>query len=374
MVASVVARILAVPLPSFMHGFGYQSVNMPFVEIYDSNGVVGTGFTYTLDIGATVVKTMVDDVIAPALIGRPLSDWEEGKRTIIALTRRLGATAFTAALSAVDIAIWDLRAKLAGEPLYQLLGGVSRAVPLYGSGRSGQGFSTTELIELSLGYVEDGFAGVKIAIGAHPIDVDVARVTAVREALPEHIPVMVDGSERYSYAQALEFACKASHLGLLWFEEPMLAEKVFEYRQLAQTSPIPIATGEHFQGLAQLQRYLAETGIAFYQPDAALGGGIDVMLEMARAIGRQPEIAIGWHSLGDLHAHLASAVPATTWLEDFPIFERVIASPLRPIAGKVSPPERPGHGIIWDEDALAAYTLTSCPKSVGKLTTTRSRK
>lgn len=355
-ISSVRARLLVVPLPAAMRYFGYDSISVPFVEVVDADGRRGTGFSYTLDAGASVVCDMVRAVVGPALVGRTVDDWGAVRADVLATTRRLGATTFVAAVSAVDIAVWDLRAQAVGVPLAELLGAGDRQVPFYGSGRSGQRMTIDELVQHSLDYVDEGFDGVKVAIGALPPEADLERVDAVRDAVGANARVMVDASERLVLAEALWLGERLDDLDIHWFEEPMPAERVADYGVLSRAIRTPVATGEHFQQVEAFERYLAETATVFYQPDAALGGGITAMLEVARAV-ELAERPIAWHSLADLHVHLAASTPASVYVEDFPILANIIAEPLRPVNGVAAVPARPGHGIRWDDDAIDAFAV-----------------
>ena len=351
-VADVEAQLLVVPLPAVMRGFGYTHISVPFVTVRDDDGVEGTGFAYTLDAGAAIVVRMLDEVVAPPLLGRDDAEWGAVRRDIISQTRRLSATGFTAALSALDIAIWDLRATRAGVPLHELLGGSPRGIPIYGSGRSGRELTTDELIVRSTDYLAEGYGGVKLSVGALGVEADLARIRTVRAAIGDEAPLMIDGSEQLTFGDALRLGHAAADLGLVWFEEPLLAEDVDGYAALSRQLAVPIATGEHLQSSAAFERYADHTSVAVYQPDAALGGGITGMLAVAAVLEARHR-PIAWHSLPDLHIHLAVSTDGTRWVEDFPILDGIIAEPLRPVAGTVRPPDRPGHGIVWDRDAIA---------------------
>ncbi|HEY0247155.1 MAG TPA: mandelate racemase/muconate lactonizing enzyme family protein [Gryllotalpicola sp.] len=361
---AVDVRLLAVPLPAYMHGSGYRSINVPFVTLRDSDGRAATGFCYSLDIGTQLVCDMVEKVIGPAIVGRTAAEWDAVADEVAAGTRRLGATVFTAALSAVDIAVWDLRGLTAATPIATLLGHAGGPVPFYGSGRGGHNFDVEELVLQSLSYVADGFAAVKLSVGALPPDADTARVRAVREALGPAVPMMVDASERLTLPEALALGRRLDEFGLVWFEEPLLAEDLDGYRILSTSLATPIATGEHIQQLEVFARYLRETAVGFLQPDAALGGGITRMVRVA-ALAEAHHRPLAWHSLADLHVHLAAAFGGTAYIEDFPILDGIIAEPLRPEGGLARPPRRPGHGIRWDHEAIERHTAR-------RITVTRS--
>ncbi len=351
-IESVRAALIAVPLPTYMRSTGYDVVNVPFVTIRDSDGTVSTGFCYTLNDGASAIGHMISEVIAPALVGRTCSDWQAVRSQIITGTRRLGAHLFTAALSCVDIAVWDLRATRAGVPLFSLLGGAARSVPMYGSGRSGRHGTLTELVSEAARCLQEGYSGFKLSIGRRERHEDLARVAALRQGLGPSATLMTDAGERLTLDDALWLGPRCKELGVSWVEEPLPAEDIDGYITLSDTLDIAIATGEHFQGRAAFRQYVARTGVDIYQPDAALGGGISEMMAIAGLVADAGRM-LAWHSLPDLHIHLAVSTPNTRYVEDFPLLRGIIANPLTPVDGLVAPSGRPGHGIAWDWEAIA---------------------
>jgi L-alanine-DL-glutamate epimerase-like enolase superfamily enzyme len=358
-VESVRVQLLEVPLRPYMRYTGYDVINIPFVTVRDTDGAESSGFTYTLDDGAAMVCHMVSEVVGPALVGRSISEWDAVRRQIETATRRLGAHVFTAALSAVDIAVWDLRGIRAGMPLFALLGGKLRSVPFYGSGRGGRNATIAEVVSQSTAYLEDGYCGVKFGVGGRDRTEDLDRMAAVRHAVGT-AELMVDASERLSRDNALWLGRRCEELSFRWIEEPLPAEDVSGYAALASELNVPVATGEHLQGRGMFERYLRETAVATYQPDAALGGGVTEMIavaELAAVAGR----SLAWHSLADLHIHLAVCAAGTEYVEDFPILAEIIAEPLAPVKGRATPSGNPGHGIVWDRARIASASTRQWP-------------
>jgi L-alanine-DL-glutamate epimerase-like enolase superfamily enzyme len=359
--AHVWAEELRVPLDRLMRMHGASHVSIVRVHVRDSDGASGTGFTYTLGAGASVVLAMVRDVVAPALEGVALHELPRRLDAVAASTRRLGRTVFAPALSATDMAAWDLSGHCAGAPLARLLGAHELTpVPLYGSGRGANELDDAELVAQSVRYAESGLRTVKVRIGARPHERDLARVAAVREELPD-VELLVDANERLDPSTADSLVRGLQELGVGWLEEPFPAEDIDSHRELASTG-VRIAAGEHLVGRSELTSWSRTGAAQVLQPDAALCGGVTTAFGTAVAL---PEASVAFHSLPELHVHLASAAWNARLVEHFPLLDAALAEPLPWQEGSVVAPERPGLGIRWDDDVVAA-------SRVGSTTTTAS--
>jgi L-alanine-DL-glutamate epimerase-like enolase superfamily enzyme len=354
-ITAVDTQLLAIPLEPRLQAYGSDVVNIVRVLVRDADGARGTGFTYTLGAGAGVVCRMIDDLIGPALVGEHTEDWDRTRSRIAAGTRRLGRSVFAPALSAVDIAVWDLRGLQADQPLYAVLGGTARALPIYGSGRGSNRLELDELVGQTIGYLDDGYPAVKVRAGARAPGEDLKRLTAVRAAVGDEVPLMVDCNEHLTLADALWLGKRLTDLGYRWLEEPLIAEDVQGHAVLASQLDIPIAVGEHLVGRHEFAHHLQATPIAVYQPDAALTGGVGESLRIA-ALAEASNRSVNFHSLPELHVHLAAACPNACYVEDFGVLNGILGERLVPHNGTVAPSQRPGHGIVWDTDAVRRFT------------------
>ena len=350
------AAVLDVPVDADLRAYGPDHVSVVFVEMVDADGRTGTGFTYTFGSGCTPVKSMVDDVIAPLVRGTRVSEWEQTYRQLQLATRRIGRHVFVPAISAVDIAAWDLRGLRAGIPLYRLLGGVEREVAVYGSGRSANALSLPELTAGAKSYVGDGYTAIKLRVGGRPPEEDVVRIAAIRNAVGDQVALMIDCNERLDLATAMWLSDRAADFGVRWIEEPLPAEHVQAYATLARRSRTPVATGEHLASPEEFEQYANANAAAIFQPDAALAGGITGCLQICR-LANAHGIPVSLHSLAELHIQVATADPNVCYVEHFPILNEIMAASLAPREGRITAPARPGHGIIWDRDAIAAHTV-----------------
>jgi L-alanine-DL-glutamate epimerase-like enolase superfamily enzyme len=355
-ISGIEAHLLEVPLDPAMQAYGSTVVNVVFATVRDDEGRIGTGFTYTLNEGAIVVRSMILDVLAPILVGTELDSWSVTMAAAQKQTRRLGPAVFVPALSALDIAVWDLKALEAGLPLYALLGRARTTATMYGSGRSSNSLSLDQLVEGSLSYIQMGLSAIKLRIGARSPEEDGDRMRRVREAVGADVTLMVDCNEQFSRSQAFGLLPFLEECGIGWIEEPFPAEDVLAHAELARATSIPIAAGEHLAGRHQFAEYLRERAATVWQPDAALVGGVTTALGVAE-LGAANGIPVAYHSLPELNVHLTMGDPNVRWVEHFPILDPILAAPLTPVDGLVTAPNTAGHGMAWDRDAIRFHTV-----------------
>ena len=184
-----------------------------------------------------------------------------------------------------------------------------------------------------------------------------SRMKAVAEAVPDHMRLMGDVNEKCDLAGARWLANACGAFNLLWLEEPLPAGDVAGYAALAAVSPVPIATGEHHQGLVELGPFFEARSCAVVQPDLAMIGGLTEALRVA-IIAEHYGVTVAPHFLPALFVHLAAAAPAVRWLEHFPLLEPLFANPVEmDERGEMAPPEGPGHGLVWAEGARDDFLL-----------------
>jgi L-alanine-DL-glutamate epimerase-like enolase superfamily enzyme len=213
--------LLRVPTGTKWTGFGVTTLEVVHVTVTDGEGGTGTGFTFSISGGAAAMRTLVDGVIGQATIGSDLEGWERRWHGLWARTHRLGRGVAVPALSAVDIAVWDLRARRAGLPLYRLLGAHRDQVPAYRSLDRMAAMPLQELVDAARAHVGEGFAAIKLFCGARPLEEEVDRVAAVREAVGVGVRIMVDTNERLDQPEALWFGRQLAAHDVYWLEEPL---------------------------------------------------------------------------------------------------------------------------------------------------------
>jgi L-talarate/galactarate dehydratase len=324
------------------------------VTLHSEAGETGMGFAFVTDFGGgTAVKALLDDVLLARVTGRSVFEAKAIWHELWTITHRMGRGLNSFAIAAIDIALWDLRAKLHGHSLARELGQVTDRIPAYGSGKGSPLLPAEELVALSAGYVEDGFDAVKVRVGLDPV-ADVDRVRAVRDALGDRVRIMCDANERLDLATALWLGRRLAELDVYWFEEPVTSDDVGAHRRLADALPMPIVAGEHLCSAREFVPFVAAGALDVLQPNACMVGGITEALrvgELAAAHG----LGFAPHFLSELHIHLAAALAGTTYLEYFPFLDEFVTEPLRTDGGAVLVPERPGHGIEFRANVWETY-------------------
>jgi L-alanine-DL-glutamate epimerase-like enolase superfamily enzyme len=324
------------------------------VSIKDSDGAEGVGYTYAVNHGGPSIHAMIHRDLSGMLIGEDPSRIEhlwEKMWWALHYPGRGGIASF--AISAVDIALWDLRGHKTGMPLWRLLGGHDPKVPAYAGGIDLM-LPLQELIAQTDRNIADGFRAKKMKIGRELLAEDVKRVAAMRAHLGDDFPLMADANMRWSRDQALK-ACQAlKEYGLYWIEEPLIPDDEVGHGMLARAGGIPIATGENFHTIYEFERMIRHGGVMFPEPDLSNCGGVTAWIKVAH-LAECNNLKVTSHGVHDLHVHLLAAVPNNSYLEVHGFgLERYIADPLRVVDGFATAPERPGHGVEFDWEALEA--------------------
>lgn len=335
----------------------WTSTTLVLVEV-TGVGYQGLGYTYADLATATLIK----DTLAKHIEGMDAMNVPRCWEKLVHEIRNLGRSGISSmAISAVDVALWDLKARVLDLPLVTLLGAVHDGVPVYGSG----GFTTysTEQLQRQLGgWVAEGISRVKMKIGTHPRD-DLARVRAAREAIGANTLLMVDANGAYTRKQALEFANKFAELGVIWFEEPVSSDDLEGLHLMRDRGPagMQIAAGEYGYDLVYFRRMLDAEAVDILQADATRCGGITGFLRTS-ALPESHGIPLSPHCAPTLHLAPSSAVPLLWPIEYFHDHVRIehmlFDGAPRPRGGKLYPDlSRPGMGIEFKRKDAARYAV-----------------
>ncbi len=344
---------LPVTLSDATHG-DMTHFDLITVRITDADGVEGLGYTYTVGSGARAIRSLIADNLSPLLQGADETLIEalwERMWWSMHFVGRGGMAAF--AIAAVDIALWDLKARQANMPLWRMLGGYDAKVRAYAGGIDLQ-FPLEKLLDQTRDNLAKGFRAIKMKVGRDVLSEDVARVAAMRDLLGDDFPLMVDANMRWTNDQAVEAALALADLRPYWIEEPMVPEDIAGFARLRQLSPAPIATGENFHSLSEFQAMISAGGVSFPEPDVATCGGVTVWMKVAK-LAESYNLPVTSHGVHDLHVQLLAAVPNASYLEVHGFgLETFMADPLTVSEGFATAPDRPGHGVSLDWDRLAA--------------------
>lgn len=347
------AELWEFPLSGPTGGSGITAVDVIVVDLEDSDGVTSTGFSYVLGGGGQTVTYAARDMISRFVSGQGVVPPQALWRRLAGSLNRLGRGVGYLAIAAIDVAMWDLYAKRQGVPLYTALGGTPRTLPVYGSGGFGPTQEPEAAVARALAYADQGCTAVKLRVAGGPADLP--RIQAVAEALPDGVDIMADANEKCDLARAQWLSNVLADVNALWFEEPLPAHDTNGFATLARTCTVPIATGEHHQGMVELSHLVSERAVSVVQPDLAMMGGITECLRVAQ-IAEHYDLVVSPHFLPSLFIHLAGAAPSIRWMEDFPLLEPLFNEPAGMDAdGNIAPPDSPGHGLSWASGAREEF-------------------
>jgi L-alanine-DL-glutamate epimerase-like enolase superfamily enzyme len=310
-------------------------------------GVTGLGYSYITAAAAGVIR----DLLAPVVIGLDAFALAMAMAAMLRAVRNHGRPGLVAcAISAVDVALWDLKARLLDVPLAALLGPARRSVPVYASG----GFTSESLDELAAelaGYVAAGHRRVKIKIGREP-ERDAERVRVAREAIGAGVELMVDANGAYARKQALAMAERFAAHGVVYFEEPVSSDDLEGLRLVRDRAPagMAIAAGEYGYGAWYFRRMLEAGAVDILQADATRALGITGFLQ-ADALCAARALPLSSHCAPAIHAHAGAAASQLVHLEQFRDHVRMesllFEGALPAVGGAVTfDAARPGLGLV----------------------------
>jgi L-alanine-DL-glutamate epimerase-like enolase superfamily enzyme len=358
-VERVTTRAFRIPTdaPEADGTFAWTATTMVVVDV-EAGGQSGIGYTYAGSDAAGVVANVLAEIVRGKDAFAVPAIWS----TQVAAARNLGWRGVCAnAISAVDCALWDLKAKLLGVPLARLLGGERASVPIYGSG----GFTSYDDARLGeqLGdwVARDGCRAVKMKVGSEP-GRDLERVRVARAAIGD-AALYIDANGALDRKQALRFAEVCAELGVTWFEEPVTSDDLAGLRLLRDRCPagMDIAAGEYGYEPFYFRRMLSAGAVDVLQADATRCCGITGFLRAA-ALADAYALPLSAHTAPALHLHVACAAPRVRnveWFHDHVRIERMLFDGA-PVArnGAIAPdPSRPGLGLAFKEADARRFAL-----------------
>jgi L-alanine-DL-glutamate epimerase-like enolase superfamily enzyme len=322
------------------------------VTVRTSDGLSGTGYSYTVGTGGRAVLSMIREHLAPAILGHDAHRVEALWTTMHDVTRATSVGAITSlAIAAIDTALWDLRCLRDNDSLWRVAGGAHETLPVYDTEGGWLHLSAEDIADAAKQSQHLGMRGVKIKVGKASVAEDAERLEAVRAAVGPNFEIMVDANQAFTFAEAIRRVEVFENLGIAWFEEPLPADDLQGHVQLARASRVPIAVGESIYSVQRFGDYLAAGAAGIIQVDVARVGGFTPWLKVAHA-AEALNLGVAPHFLMELHVSLAAAVANGIYVEHLPQLQAVTRSRLTPVDGLVTPPQVPGLGIEWDVDAL----------------------
>ena len=344
----------------------HRSVSL--VKVSTDEGIVGWGEGAGADV--------IDGMLAPALIGQDPTNriglWQRMFHVLYNGNIAVGLGG--SAISAVDTALWDITGRALDQPIYNLLGGKVRdRVAVYATGLYyTEGEFPARLLDEAREYVEAGFMGMKTKVGGLPMDEDVKRVAALREAIGPDVKLMVDANQAYNATSAIRIGRRLEEYDLVWFEEPVNAQDIEGYLQVKSALPMAIAGGENLRTRYEFSQFLARRAYDIAQPDVVNVGGVTEMRNVAMTAnthgiqlnphvwGSPVMIAASLHVAATLPPCPPSGTPEPFVQEPVMEFDRtpseiregLMETTFDQVDGYLAVPEGPGLGIEIDEDAV----------------------
>jgi L-alanine-DL-glutamate epimerase-like enolase superfamily enzyme len=353
-------RVYRVPTESANESDGtlvWDATTLVLVEL-EAGGRTGIGYTYADSATAVLIRDTLHDVVVGADAFEHGAIWSN----MVAKIRNLGREGITAmAISAVDIALWDLRGKLLEAPVAALLGQTRERVPIYGSG----GFTSYEISTLTSqlgGWAAAGISRVKMKIGRDPA-ADVRRIAAARQAIGNDAELFVDANGAYAVKQALDLAARFGASRVSWFEEPVYHQDFRGLATVRERAPaaMEIAAGEYGYAPYHFARMLEARTVDVLQADATRCGGFTGFLAVD-GFCQSALVPLSTHCAPYVHLHAAAAAKMLRHMEYFFDHVRIekmfFDGPAEPVDGTLAPDlERPGIGLEFRRSDASAYEL-----------------
>ncbi|MGH7949602.1 MAG: mandelate racemase/muconate lactonizing enzyme family protein [Candidatus Binataceae bacterium] len=344
-----------VPLPAVLsdstHG-EMANFELITVRVRDRGGAEGTGYTFTVGRNGAAVTATIERDLVPMLRGADGDriEWLWQKMWWqLHYGGRGGAAAM--AMSAIDIALWDLKARRHATPLWRLLGGHDSRVPCYAGGIDLY-FPLDKLLAQTDDNLGKGFRAIKMKVGRDRLSEDVERVKAMRGHLGADFPLMVDANMRWSADEAIRAARALREFNPVWLEEPTIPDDIEGHVRIVREGGLPVATGENLHTLYEFANMIRAGGVTFPEPDVTNCGGVTVFMKVAH-LAESMNLPVTSHGAHDITVHLLAAAPNRSYLEAHGFgLERFVSPHLRIEDGFAIAPETPGHGLSFDWKAL----------------------
>jgi L-alanine-DL-glutamate epimerase-like enolase superfamily enzyme len=319
------------------------------VDVECSDGVTGTGFSWTPTIGAAAVRALIDSDIAAFVVGRRADARELWPELWRHLHEAGGAGVTTIAMAGVDLALWDAAGRRESLGLADRLGRIRNTVGVYGSGVNLH-YSLDELVEQARRWVATGYDAVKIKVGKPDLLEDVDRVAAVREVLGPRRQLMIDANQRWDVATAITALGALERFDLHWIEEPLRSDDTLGYLELRGSIGVPVAMGENVHTVHRFRELAALGAADILQPNVVRVGGITPFLEIAELVDAA-DLVLAPHLLPELSGQLAMSIAQQTRVErvedaDLDTLGLLAGpSPVRFAGATLTAPGAPGIGI-----------------------------
>lgn len=356
-ISALEAGYYRVPLPEVLtdstHG-EMRAFELNTLRVRDAQGAEGVGYTYTVGRNGAAIAAILEREIPEILEAEDAERIERlWQKMWWALHYGGRGGPSVLAISAVDMALWDLKARRAGQPLWRLLGGYDPRVPCYAGGIDLE-LPLDRLLRQTDDNLARGFRAIKMKVGRARLAEDVERVRAMRAHLGDGFPLMVDANMKWSADEAIRAARAFQPYDPVWLEEPIVPDDIAGHARVVREGGLPIAAGENLRTPWEFRHLIATGGVTYPEPDVTNCGGVTAFLKIAH-LAEAFNLPVTSHGAHDVTVHLLAACANRSYLEAHGFgLDRFVEAPLVIEDGCAVATERPGHGIAFDWTGLEA--------------------
>jgi L-alanine-DL-glutamate epimerase-like enolase superfamily enzyme len=322
------------------------------LRVQDEEGAEGVGYTFTVGRNGGAIANILNGDMTEIAMGQEADAIEAVWNKVwwaMHYGGRGGPTVL--ALSALDMALWDLKANKLRQPLWRLLGGYANHVPCYAGGIDLE-LPLPQLIKQTERNLDRGFRAIKMKVGRKRLSEDVERVAAMRKHLGADFPLMVDANMRWTADEAIRAARAFGAFDLTWLEEPISPDDIAGHARVVREGGLPVAAGENLRTLWDFRHLIASGGVSYPEPDVTNCGGITSFMKIAH-LAEAFNLPVTSHGAHDITVHLLAAVPNGSYLEAHGFgLDHYIAEPLKIVDGRAIAADTPGHGVVFDWKGL----------------------
>ena len=359
-ISHVTTRVLSTPADNpLVVGLPAPTDTREFVllELGTDQGLVGIGLTFFGAALTPALKSAVD-----TLAGLTIGDDPSNTEAIASKLRRAAGSSgpggiFSLALSAVDIACWDLKGKAAGKSVCVLLGDLRDRVPTYASGALMRQHPVDYLAKAGPRLVDMGFRQMKMQCGSEPtVAASVERVRVMRESIGPDIDLMCDINQLWSVHHAIDVGSRIADYHLYWLEDPTAHDDYAGLARIADALVTPIAAGEYHYGIAPFRHLLEARSVDIAMIDLLRAGGITQWMKIA-GMAEAFNVPVVSHLIPEIHLHLVAAIPNGLTVEYMPWTLRLYEEAPAMEGGRLVVPKKPGLGLAFDQSVIKKYQV-----------------
>ncbi len=343
------------PIRTSIHRIASAGCLLVFLET--DGGIVGESLLFTLNGKRLAVLDAMVRSLEPVIIGRD-PDFTEGFWAAawadINFVGHTGVPVF--GISALDCALWDIKGKAAGKPIYRLLGAHRSALPVYASGGLWVSMSIDELVAETERFRAAGFRAMKMRLGIVSIDSDIERVRAIRAAIGPDIALMADANQALTVDRAIRLGRRLEEFNLTWFEEPLPCTDHEGEVRVAAALDTPVASGETVYARYEFRRMLELKSADILMPDLERVGGVSEFIKVGH-MAQAYDVPISSHLFSEMSLQVLGALSNAIYLEHMPWFGPLYNEAIEMKDGMALVPERPGWGFTFDAKTVARFKV-----------------